>query len=102
MESNTRVGVAIKQPTTFDERSDAASQFCTKLKPNLPVVVDEMNDPAGHAYSGMPARLYVIDPQGKVAYKSGRGPFGFKAGEMEQALMMCLLDNGEAKKRSKD
>src|SRR5262249_36070559 len=80
MESNTRQGVAIKQPTTFDERSEAAGQFCTKLKPSMPVVVDELNDPAGNAYSGMPARLYVIDPQGKVAYKSGRGPFGFKAG----------------------
>jgi hypothetical protein len=99
MESNTRQGVAIKQPTTFDERSEAAGQFCTKLKPSMPVVVDELNDPAGNAYSGMPARLYVIDPQGKVAYKSGRGPFGFKAGEMEQALVMCLLESEEPKKK---
>ena len=35
---------------------------------------------------------YVIDREGKVAYKSGRGPFGFKSGEMEQALVMTLLD----------
>jgi hypothetical protein len=40
----------------------------------------------------MPARLYVIDTSGRVAYKSGRGPFGFKTGEMEQALLMTLLD----------
>ena len=40
----------------------------------------------------MPARFYVIDPAGKVAYQSGRGPFGFKAGEMEQALVMSLLE----------
>ena len=38
------------------------------------------------------ARLYILDGQGKVAYKSGRGPFGFRAGEMEQALVMLLLD----------
>jgi hypothetical protein len=36
--------------------------------------------------------LYVIDTQGIVAYKSGRGPFGFRVGEMEQALVMTLLD----------
>ena len=36
--------------------------------------------------------LYLIDRAGKVAYKSGRGPFGFKPGEMEQALAMLLLD----------
>jgi hypothetical protein len=40
----------------------------------------------------MPARLYILDPQGTVLYKSGRGPFGFKPGEMEQALVMTLLD----------
>ena len=93
MASNTRVGVDVKQPTTFDERVGVANQFCTKLKPNIPVVVDELNDPVGHAYSGMPARLYVIDREGKVAYKSGRGPFGFKVPELEQALVMSLLES---------
>jgi len=58
----------------------------------MPLLVDEIDDSVGNAYSGMPARLYVIDPRGKVVYKSGRGPFGFKPGEMEQALVMCLLE----------
>jgi Iodothyronine deiodinase len=92
MESNARVGVAVKQPTTFADRATVAGQFCNLLKPALRVVVDEMSDPVGNAYSGMPARLYVIDSQGNVAYKSGRGPFGFKTGEMEQALILHLLD----------
>jgi hypothetical protein len=92
MEANTRLGVAVKQPTTLDDRVGVAGQFCQRLKPTMPVVVDEIHDPVGHAYSGMPARLYVIDRDGKVAYKSGRGPFGFRVGEMEQALMMTLLD----------
>lgn len=55
-------------------------------------LVDEMNDPVGNAYSGMPARLYLIDSDGKVAYKIGRGPFGFKPGELEQALVMMILE----------
>ncbi len=92
MESNMRSGVAVKQPTTFNERIDVCGQFCQKLKPAIPVVVDELQDPVGNAYSGMPARLYVIDRAGKVAYKGGRGPFGFKVGEMEQALEMALLE----------
>jgi hypothetical protein len=62
------------------------------LAPEIPVVVDDLNDPVGTAYSGMPARLYVIDAKGRVAYKSGRGPFGFKPGEAEQALAMALLE----------
>jgi thiol-disulfide isomerase/thioredoxin len=97
MESNTRVGVKVAQPTTLGERVKVCDQFCQKLKPSMPVVVDEIGDPAGNAYSGMPGRLYVIDPLGKVAYKSGRGPFGFRAGELEQALVMNLLENAPAK-----
>ena len=92
MESNAKSGVVVKQPTTYTDRVAVAGQFCTRLKPTMPVAVDEINDPVGNAYSGMPARLYVIDRQGKVAYKSGRGPFGFRVGEMEQALVMALLE----------
>ncbi len=59
----------------------------------MPLLVDEMNDRVGHAYSGMPDRIYVIDPSGRVAYKGGRGPFGFKPREMEQSLVMLLMDH---------
>jgi thiol-disulfide isomerase/thioredoxin len=97
MESNTRVGVAVKQPTTYGERVAVCGQFCKKLEPRMKVVVDDIVDTAGTAYSGMPARLYVLDTKGKVAYKSGRGPFGFKPGEMEQALVMSLLESTPAK-----
>jgi hypothetical protein len=58
----------------------------------IPLVVDELDDRVGHAYSGMPSRLYIIDQGGKIAFKSGRGPFGFKAGELEQSLLMLLMD----------
>lgn len=92
MASNTKVGVEVKQPTTYDERVKVCSLFTTKLKPSMPVLVDEIDDRAGNMYSGMPGRLYVIDTDGKVAYKSGRGPFGFKSAEMEQALAMALAE----------
>ncbi len=92
MESNTRVGVSVKQPTTLEERVAVADQFCARLKATMPFVVDDINDPVGTAYSGMPGRFYVIDTDGKVAYKSGRGPFGFRFGEMEQAVVMALLE----------
>jgi len=92
MESNDKAGISIAQPTTWVERKDVAAQCCSKLKMTMPLLVDALDDRVGHAYSGMPARLYVIDRAGKVAYKSGRGPFGFRPDEMEQALVMTLLD----------
>src|SRR5437867_4809911 len=63
---------------------------------SIPLLVDGIHDEVGHAYSGMPDRLYVIDRAGRVAYKGGRGPFGFKPAEMEQSLVMLLLDEGAA------
>ena len=98
MASNDRVGVTVAQPTTYAQRAAVATQCHRRLNPSIPLLVDEIDDPVGNAYSGMPARLYVIDRQGQVVYKSGRGPFGFKVGEMEQALVMTLLD--EDSKRS--
>ena len=74
------------------ERLEVCRHCCGALEITMPIVVDEMDDRVGHAYSGMPDRLYVIDRAGKVAYKGGRGPFGFKPAEMEQALVMTLLD----------
>lgn len=97
MQANSRVGVSVTQPQSFAERMQVAGQFCERLKPNMPVVVDDVNDPMGHAYSGMPARLYVISPSGTVVFKSGRGPFGFKPPEMEQALVMSLLEQKSEK-----
>ena len=92
MDSNAKVGVSVAQPKTYAERKAVAEQCHSLLKYSIPLLVDEINDPTGNAYSGMPARLYVINRKGKVVFKSGRGPFGFKTGEMEQALLMTLLD----------
>jgi hypothetical protein len=92
MVSNDQANVKVKQPTSARERTDVAKTCCTSLGITMPMVVDEMDDRVGHAYSGMPDRLYVLDADGRVVYKGGRGPMGFKVGELEQALIMLLLD----------
>lgn len=93
MESNARVGVDFAQPKTYSERKAAAQKCRAALKCSMPLVVDTVDDRVGNAYSGMPSRLYVIDRNGRVAYKSGRGPYGFKAREMEQSLLLTLIDH---------
>src|SRR5262249_11988001 len=89
---NDKVGLFIKQPRTKAERDGVAQQCCATLRMTMPLVVDEIDDRVGHAYSGMTDRLYIIDRHGKVVFKSGRGPIGFKPLEMEQSLMMLLMD----------
>jgi alkylhydroperoxidase family enzyme len=92
MSSNDRVGISVRQPVDRGERDGVAKKCCSALGVTMPMVVDEMDDRVGHAYSGMPDRLYLVDRDGRVAYKGGRGPFGFNVREMEQALAMLLLD----------
>jgi hypothetical protein len=88
----------IFQPKSLEERNKIARTCCSSLNITIPMVVDDMNDRIGHAYSGMPDRLYVIDAEGRIAYKGGRGPFGFRPAEMEQALAMALLEGTLTKK----
>jgi hypothetical protein len=86
----------IKQPKTLAERCDAAKLCCTALKVTLPLVVDAIDDRVTNAYGGMPDRIYLIDQSGKVVYQGGRGPAGFRPGEMEQSLIMLLLERDAA------
>ena len=85
----------VKLPKTWEEKFEVAKLSCQILHVSMPLLVDFMDDRVGHAYSAMPDRLYVIDKRGRVAFKSGRGPFGFRPLEMEQALAMLLLEEGD-------
>jgi thiol-disulfide isomerase/thioredoxin len=96
MESNNRVGVELPQPRSYAERVGVAQQCATRLDLGFPMLVDELDDRVGARYSGMPSRLYVIDRDGLVAYKSGRGPFGFKPREMEQSLLLVLSEEDQS------
>lgn len=89
---NDRAGIKIPQAKSFEDRVTAAAHCCGALDMKIPLLVDGIDDRVGEAYSGFPDRLYVIDRNGKVAYKSGRGPFGFIPAEMEQSLLLLLLE----------
>jgi type I thyroxine 5'-deiodinase len=49
-------------------------------------VIDQFQNTTEKAYTGWPDRIYLIDRQNRVAYKSKPGHFGFKPDELEQAL----------------
>ena len=96
MESNDRLGAVTAQPKTYDERVAVAQRCGRVLDLGFPMLVDTIDDAVGARYSGMPGRLYVIDRDGKVAYKSGRGPYLFKPAEMEHSLVLLLQEEGGA------
>lgn len=83
---NLRDKVVYDTPADMDERSELAEMCVTRLGIKLPAVVDRFDDSTERAYSGWPDRLYAIDRDGRVAYKSEPGPFGFKPADLEAAL----------------
>ena len=88
--SNVRDEVVFASPTTDGERVNLAAACVRKLGIELPALVDRIEDGTERAYTGWPDRLYVIDTEGLVAYKSRPGPFGFHPSEMEEALKRTL------------
>ncbi|QDV54907.1 deiodinase family protein [Rosistilla oblonga] len=98
MLSNQRAGIDIAQPNEIGSRRIIAQQCQSHLNLDMPFLVDEIDDTVGSSYSGMPNRLYLIDQQGAVAFKSGRGPFGFHPRQLEQALILLLNEEHHAVK----
>lgn len=96
MDFNDRMKITIPQPQTDAERIQVAGSCQKLLNLSVPMLVDTIDDKVGKAWSGMPSRLYVIDQSGRIAYQSGRGPFGFKPAEMEQSLLWLLSETATA------
>src|SRR5262245_14073589 len=75
--TNEKAGILIKQPTTLAERNAVAERCCAALHLSTPLVVDTIDNHVAHAYLATPDRLYIIDREGRIAYRGGPGPFGF-------------------------
>ena len=86
MQSNIRDKVVFASPRNAEERASIAGVCVRKLGLKFPAVLDEFGNSTERAYTGWPDRLYLIDSQGKIAYKSKAGPFGFKPDELAAAL----------------
>jgi len=86
MRSNIKDKVVFASPRTYDERSDLAGTCVRNLGIKFPALIDDFQNTTESAYTGWPDRLYLIDANGNVAYKSKPGPFGFKPDALGQAL----------------
>lgn len=86
MPSNEREHVLLYSPHTDGERFENAGQCVRKLGIRIPALIDSVEDRVEQAYTAWPDRLYVIAPGGRVVYKSGAGPFGFRPKELETYL----------------
>ena len=90
MKSNERDHVLLYSPRTDEQRFENAGQCVRKLGIRIPALIDSVEDRTELAYTAWPERLYVIEPKGRIAYKSEPGPFGFSPSDMERHLQLVL------------
>lgn len=85
--------IRLADPSTDDERHDAATTCALRLKIRMPVVVDSIDDRIARAYGALPDRLYLIAKGGRVAFQGKPGPWGFRPPELEAAIVGELADD---------
>jgi hypothetical protein len=102
MQSNIKDKVVFASPKTEEERAFVAGSCVRKLGIEFPAVLDEFGNSTERAYTGWPDRIYLIDGQGRVAYKSKPGPFGFKPEQLETALSRTLPNSAGIEKEKRE
>jgi hypothetical protein len=83
MKSNVKEDVCYAQPKTLAQRVAIANDFTKRFKYPIAFGIDDMSN---LAYSAWPERLYIIDEQGRIAYRGGMGPFHYAPDEVRAWL----------------
>ena len=84
MDSNREQKFVFKQPQDLDQRKELAKILVDRLKYRVPLAIDAMDNRTDKAFAAWPERIYILGEGGKILYKGGPGPFGFKPDEAER------------------
>ena len=76
----------VKDPVTETERFQVANSCMLDLAITIPCVIDSMDNSTMQAYNAFPDRLYLIGKNGRIVFKGGPGPWGFKPDQLEAAI----------------
>lgn len=86
MESNEKEGVCYPQPRSLADRLTIANDFAKRHEYTVPLLVDHPDNTCDQLYAAWPERFYIVGEDGRIAYKSEPGPFGFHPEEVEAWL----------------
>jgi hypothetical protein len=76
----------IEDPRSDEERLALARRTQAELGFPWPMLVDRMDDAVNKAWAAWPERLYVVDVDGTVVYRGGKGPMDFDPEELATVL----------------
>jgi Iodothyronine deiodinase len=82
--------VIFAAPKNLEEREQMGALCVVKLGIKFPALIDNFQNTTEHDYTGWPDRLYVIDRDGRIAFKAGPGPFGFHPAGVEATLKQLV------------
>jgi len=90
--NNLKDSIVFASPKNAEERSEMGQICVVKLGIKFPAVIDSFDNSTERAYTGWPDRLYVIDQNGRVSYKTDPGPFGFHPQGVADTLRKLIPD----------
>jgi hypothetical protein len=88
--SNVKEGVLFASPASDNERTSTALACVRNLGIHIPAVLDSIDNRTERAYTAWPDRMFVINVQGRIAFKSPPGPYGFSTAELEKSIQRVL------------
>lgn len=84
---DSKAAVDIKQPVSQAEKNWAANRtFKTLLNQEINFLVDGIDNKVNNQWAGQPTRIYLLDPNGRIIYNPGTGPYAFNPGHLEPEL----------------
>ncbi len=91
--SGARAAIDIVQPTTQEQRNHYAVRAHENLlNEDISLLVDSMDNKVNEMYTGQPARIYVLDKDGRIVYNQGIGPYSFSPTHAEPVIRDYLAD----------
>jgi tetratricopeptide (TPR) repeat protein len=83
---NERAGISLAPAIDMNERAQHATLCVRKLHLEFPALLDDNAGTAAKAYAAWPSTAYVIDANGRVAFRTGLTELEFKPDQLEAAV----------------
>lgn len=90
MPQNSRDGIAVRESATSEERGKTANTCTSNLGLTFPYLIDGMDNSTERNYAAWPDRLYVVNKDGTLGFKSAPGPSGFRMDQLAAFLKQML------------
>ena len=90
--ANITDGVVYDEPGTMEQRREIADAFVSRCAVRMPVLLDDITNEVDRLYAAMPMRLYLIDEDGTVVFRTVVGSPGFDIESWAQAIRAHVDD----------